>query len=119
MAPQTMLQRGPPNAALKQLERLVALLIGKAIDQQRHAQIVEYFDAGHVNTAGHGVADIKRKEVEVVVDVKGIAIELRIAADFEVLARVQHRPGRSGKADAAHIKVCDARSLLGEDPLDP
>src|SRR5260370_39584035 len=78
----TVLQRLPANPALEQLKALVCGGVRKTVDQQRNSKVVQNPDARHVHSAGARVADVEGKEVQVVVDGGGIAVELGVAADF-------------------------------------
>ncbi len=49
----------------------------------------------------------------------GIAIELGIAVDRHVLARIEQRPGGRGKADTTYVEVVDPGATLRENPVDP
>src|SRR5579862_3406309 len=65
------------------------------------------------------VADIKGEEVHVIVHVIGVAIELGVAVDLEMLAGVEQGPGRRGEADGADVKIVESRTALNEDVIDP
>ncbi len=81
--------------------------------------LVQHFDAGHVHFTRARIADVEREEVHVIVDVAGVAIELGIAVNLEMLAGIEQRPGGRGKADGAHIEIVDARAALREDAVHP
>ena len=114
-----VLQGLPAHAALVKLEALVRGGVRKTIDQQRDFLVVQHFDAGHVDFVRARIADVEREEVHVIVDVAGVAVELGVAVNLQMLAGIEQGPGGRGKADGADIEVVDARAALHEDAVDP
>ena len=114
-----MLQGFPSNAALVQLKALEGILDGEIVDQQRGSELIQNLHARHIHTVRQRIAEIEREEIEVIVDVIGVAVELRIAANLEVASGVQQGPGGRRKADGAHVEVIEARALPREHVIDP
>src|SRR5690242_15625764 len=98
-----MLQGGPSYAALKELESLVALIVWKSIAKKRDAGFIQNAYARHVHLPLARVAEIKREEVQVIVDTPGVAVVFDIALDDQRVPCIEHRPRWSGEADAARI----------------
>ncbi len=86
---QRVFQRLPTHAALVELEALVYGRVGKTIDEQRDFLVVQHFDAGHIHFVRARITDVEGKEVHVIVNVAGVAIELGIAVDLKMLAGIE------------------------------
>ena len=64
---QPAFERRPARAALVELEADVALVVVVRVEEERDADLVEQFSAGHVNADAACVGDPEGDEVEVVV----------------------------------------------------
>ena len=83
------LQGLPAHAALVELEALIDGGVGKTVDEQRDFLVVQNFDAGHIHSMRARIADVKGKEVHVIVYVAGVAVEFGVAVDLQVLAGIE------------------------------
>ncbi len=114
-----MLQGSPANSTLKELKALIGMRVSKFVNQQRNARAVEHLDARHIDGAAPRIAQIERKEVEVIVDFAGVAIVLGVAADDCVVAGVEHGPRWRGEADTARVEAFEDSAVLAKDMREP
>ena len=96
-----------------------ALLIRKPVDQQRHAGFVHQLHARHVDVPRNRIAEIEREKVQVIVGVQRVAVVFDVAADLQMPAAIEQRPGWRGQAQSAHVEVFHPHTVLREDMLDP
>src|SRR5947209_1568871 len=101
----------PQNPALIQLQTLVALAYRIMIDEQGHTGFIQHLHSRHVNTLRACIVDVEREEVHVVAHAHGVAVVFRVSANDEMLAGVEQRPRRYGKADPANVEIRESRAL--------
>src|SRR5579872_939488 len=116
---QAALKRSPKNAALVELEALIALLDRVAIDQQRDAGFIQYLHRRHVDLLRARVIDVERKEVHVVEHAHRVAVVLGVAMNHQVLPGVEQGPRGYREADASNVEVPQSGALLMENVFYP
>src|SRR6185503_150171 len=112
-------ERCETRTAQKQRHGHVAFVVWVRVHQQRNSQRVEYFDGGHVYASADDATHVKRKEVQVIVRMKCVAIELDVPFDLEMLSGFEQRPRRRREAHAADVEVRKPSAPLVENVIDP
>jgi hypothetical protein len=112
-------ERRPACAALVELKADEAFVVRIRIDEERDAEFVQQFGAGHVHAHLARRAEPEGNEVEVIVGVEREPVELHVALNLQVLARIEERPRRRGEAHPAHVEVFEARAPLIKNMFEP
>ena len=113
------MQDGDVRTSPIQLRADIALVIIVSIDEQPHADTVKNFSSRHVDVSARALFDDEGKEIQIVISVQDIAIEFDVTLDLQVLARINHRPGRRGEAHASHVEVRNPRAVLEKNVIEP